>query len=393
MIKLISIMRTLSDIRYFDGVNVLVRVDFNVPITNGLVSDDRRILAVLPTVDFLRKRGATVILVSHLESADGGKHSLRPVADHLDKLRRPVVFMDEMRGVHERIEAIKQSSSGSDQADKAPPIFLLENLRFFDGEMTNDVGFARELASLADIYVNDAFSVSHREHASIVGVPAIIPAYVGLQMEKEIAHLTRAFDPVHPFLFILGGEKFETKLPLVERFLGVADNIFIGGALANDALKAKGYDVGSSKVSGSDLGISSIVNRSKISLPLDVVVQDHVEKGLDAVSAGDIILDAGPKTCAFLKEKTAEARFVVWNGPLGLYEDGYKEATLEVAKMVAAATVRGAVTLVGGGDTLAAISALGIDDSFTFVSTGGAAMLDFLAKGTLPGIRALEASE
>lgn len=370
-------MKTIRDIEYVEGVKILVRVDFNVPIKNGVVGDDFRIRAALPTIDFLKNKGATVILISHLESIDGNNPSLEPVAEYLNKLGQSVTFIKDFKNAHEIIESGK--------------IFLIENLRFFEGEKNNDLKFAKALASLADIYVNEAFPVSHREHASIVGVPKLMPSYAGFQFEKEVKNLSRAFAPVHPFLFILGGAKFNTKLPLIERFSKIADTIFLGGALGNDALKAKGYNVGDSKVSDGAIDISDLVNQSNIIMPLDSVMKDRSVKDVGEIIEHDQIFDPGPKTLELIRKEIDKAKFILWNGPLGPYEIGYIEGTESVAKMIAERTYsnKDVDSMVGGGDTLAAIANLGIEDKFTFVSSGGGAMLDFLAKGTLPGIEAL----
>ena len=381
-------MKTLKDIEYLSDVKVLVRVDFNVPIKNGLVADDFRLKAALPTIDFLTGKGAKVILMSHLESADGTNPSLAPVADRLKKLGREVIFIKDFNKAH---EVINEQLKGGACA-------LLENLRYFDGEKKNDPKFARELSSLGDLYVNDAFSASHREHASIVGVPRLMPSYAGLQMEKEVTSLSKAFDPAHPFLFILGGAKFGTKLPLVEKFMNIADQIFVGGALANDLLKAKGYNVGMSKVSEekdfpvpmSDL--RTMAQNTKLILPIDIINEQKVAKMTDALSASDKNVDMGPKTLENIKDIVSKSRFVLWNGPMGVYESGFKEGTIELATIMSEATARGVETIVGGADTLAAIAELGSRETFSFISTGGGAMLDFLVKGTLPGIEVLTES-
>ena len=386
-------MKTLADIQNLSGVKVLVRVDFNVPIKNGVVTDDYRICTALPTINFLREKGARIVLVSHIETADGlvagdkgdsslvNKPTLAPVADYLNKKGIKVSFIKNWTIAFEASEQLKDGE-----------IMLLENIRENAGEKENDKKFAKQLASLADVYVNEAFSVSHREHASICAVTEFLPSYAGLQMEKEIKNLSMAFDPTHPFLFILGGAKFDTKLPLINKFLKNADNIFIGGALANDALKAKGYEVGVSKLSNGANDISNIVGQPQIILPVDVVVQDHSVKEEDSVGKTDVILDAGPKSLIQLKDKIVAAKFILWNGPLGLFEKGFTQGTEELAKLIASATSINTKSIVGGGDTLSAISKLEIEDKFTFVSTGGGAMLDFLAQGTLPGIEALENS-
>lgn len=388
-------MKTLKDIPHLAGVKVLLRMDFNVPINNGVISDDFRIRKAMPTVDFLRNKGARLILVSHIETSDGlvgtgaknslaKKPTLAPVADYLKKKGLPVTFVKNLAAAFEVAEALKDGE-----------MILLENIRENKGEKENDRKFAQQLASLADIYVNDAFSVSHREHASVCAVTQFLPSYAGLQLEEEVKQLSAAFNPSHPFIFILGGAKFDTKLPLIQRFSKTADTVFIGGALANDALKAKGYEVGISKISDGATDISAAVNQPKIMIPVDVVAQDHSERAVDAIGSGDSIFDAGSKTLAALKAKIDAAQFILWNGPLGVYENGFTEATERLAETIASRTAsdKNTRSIVGGGDTLAAIAKLGIEDKFTFVSTGGGAMLDFLAQGTLPGIKALEDSK
>lgn len=372
-------MKTLKDIENLEGVKVLLRTDFNVPVKNGVVMEDFRIKAALPTIEYLRSRGAKVILASHLEVAEGEKATLEPVAKVLVGLGAEVTFVKDYKKALTTIETAKNGDC-----------ILLENLRDFDGEKANDPKFAKELASLADIYVNDAFPVSHREHASIVGVPRYILGYAGLQVEKEVAHLSRAFSPAHPFLFILGGAKFETKLPLITKFMATADNVFVGGALANDFYKAKGDEVGTSLLSDGNFDLTSFLGDPKLMLPQDVVNQNREVKAGDRLSKEDKILDVGPETMKALVEKVKKADFILWNGTLGLYEDGYREATTALAQAMSEATLRGATTIVGGGDTLAAIESLGLMDKFTFVSTAGGAMLDFLAKGTLPGLEVLK---
>lgn len=372
-------MKTLADIQYLKGVNVLTRVDFNVPIKNGVVVDDFRIRMSLPTVQYLMSRGAKVILIAHLESSDGSNNSLAPVAQSLNTLGIKTTFVENMRNAKKEIDMMNDGE-----------VILLNNLRLNEGEKDNDPEFAKELASLADIYVNDAFSVSHREHASVVGVPQYIQGYVGLQMEQEITHLSRAFTPTHPFIFILGGAKFETKVPLIDKFLQTADTVYVAGALANDFFKAQGYEVGVSLLSKGSFDFDSFLHNTKLKIPVDVVNQDHQMMDANHVSKTDKIMDAGMKSVQELGSIISQAQFILWNGPFGLYEDGYQGATLEVARMIAEATQKGATSIIGGGDTLAAVASLGLSDKFTFVSTGGGAMLDFLATGTLPGIQALE---
>jgi 3-phosphoglycerate kinase len=372
-------MKTLKDIEVLEGVRVLVRVDFNVPIKNGVVVDDFRIRSAFPTIDFLRKKGAKVILIGHLEANVPSENTFKPVAEHMNKLGKKVTFVSNPRSASAIIE--NEMKNGD--------CILLENLRHDEGEKKNDPAFAKALSSLADIYVNDAFSVSHRPHASVVGVPALMPSYAGFQLEKEVSNLSKAFSPAHPFLFILGGAKFETKLPLLEKFMKTADSVFVGGALATDFFKEKGYEVGASLVSKGDFDLAKYAGQSKLLLPLDITTQEGVEKPADSLLPTDNSMDCGTKTVALLQEKVNEAKFILWNGPLGIYEKGYKASTLALAKMIANRFGTGVESLVGGGDTLAAIAENHDEDKFTFVSTAGGAMLDFLANGTLPGIEAL----
>ena len=377
-------MKTLKDIKFVEGMKVLVRTDFNVSIKNGEVIDDYRIRMAIPTIEFLLSKKATIILISHLEANDGGNPSLLPIANHLNKLGVKATFIKDYKNAYEIIQKENQGC------------FLLENLRFFDSEKNNDTKFAQELASLADIYVNDAFSVCHRKHASIVGIPKILDSYAGLQLEKEISHLSRAFNPRRPFLFILGGAKFDTKLPLLEKFMNIADFVFVGGALANNFFKEKGYEIGGSAVSNGDFGLKRFTDDPKLLLPIDVINEKKEVKAANDIKSDEKIMDAGPKTLELLEETIGKSKFILWNGPLGKCEDGYVDSTFKLAKMIADATLDShnenesvIESIVGGGDTLAAIMNLDISNKFTFVSTGGGAMLDFLANETLPGIEVL----
>lgn len=383
-------MKTLTDIEYLKDVRILLRMDFNVPIKDGKVVNDYRIRMGLPTIQVLQKAGAKVIIISHIEVKEGEVDTLKPVASSLQNLGIPVKFVDNVKNAAKEIAEMKSGE-----------YILLENIRHSAGEKTNDSAFAKELASLADIYVNDAFAVSHREHASIVGVPKYIPSYAGLQFEKEVKELSRAFSPEHPFLFILGGAKFETKLPLLERFIRSADQIFVGGALAHDFFHDRGYELGKSLVSETNFDLTKYSASGRILLPVDVVLSDGRVVAPDTLSKADRIVDAGPKTLEILKTAIDSAKFILWNGPAGYYEGGFKNGTLEIAKMIASRSTGGigdavsedAVTIIGGGDTLAAIAELSIENRFTFVSTAGGAMLDYLAKGSLPGIDALNDSK
>ncbi len=387
-------MKTIKDIEVLKGVKVLVRVDYNVPVAHGVVVDDFRIRKSLKTISFLKDKGARIILVSHIESGDkmsSGEPSLRPVADQLKKLGVMCTFVENYRNANLVVSTLNDGD-----------IILLENVRINEGEKKNDPEFAKALASLADIYVNEAFPVSHRAHTSVVAITEFLPSYAGFVFEEEVEYLSAAFHPKHPFIFVLGGAKFETKVPLIEKFMETADTVFVGGALANNFFKEKGLNVGASLVSPQDFNLKRYFNNPKLLLPVDVEVTDadgivKTKKVID-VADRDVIMDAGPKTVALLQkilsEKPAQ---VLWNGPLGAYEKGFKNPTIAVAKAIAKSSVKDGVnSIVGGADTLATISEIkevtgtAIEADFSFVSTGGGAMLDFLAHETLPGIEALE---
>ncbi|MCR4334589.1 MAG: phosphoglycerate kinase [Patescibacteria group bacterium] len=350
-------MKSIKDIENLNGVRVLLRLDLNVPLENNKIIDDFRIKKVLPTIKYLTEKGAKIIIISHIEK------TLKPVAEYLEKIFK-VFFIENYRNALTEFEHIKEGE-----------IILLENIRNWKEEKNNDQKFAKEMASLGDIYVNDAFSVCHREHASIIGIPKYLPSYAGLQLEEEIKNLSECFNPSHPFLFIIGGVKFDTKFPLIKKFLNIADYVFIGGALANNFLREKGIDISNSIVSSNNFDLKEYLDSPKLILPIDFERENNA------------IVDAGPKTLEELQKYISKSKFILWNGPLGAYENGFKKPTIELAKMIADSHAK---TIVGGGDTIAAISELGIEDKFSFVSTGGGAMLQYLASGTLPGIEALE---
>ncbi len=364
-------VRTIKNLR---GKRVLLRLDLNVPLRGERVQDDSRLEAVRPMVEYLIKKEARVIIVSHLGS--DGSASLAPVARRLAKLF-PLTFCPSWAD----LSALATLENGQ--------VVLLENIRRQSGELENTPAFGRQLAELADVYVNEAFSVSHREQASIVAVTKFLPSYFGLRFEQECLNLAKALSPAHPFLFILGGAKYTTKVPLLKKFLPLADLIFIGGALANSFFKKLGYETGLSVVDQELTGISTFLKNKKLILPADVVVETGgvaTVKEPASVTVGDMIVDTGPDTVEALLPLISQASLVLWNGPLGYFEKGFSRATLKVAKAVAASS---AFTIVGGGDTLSAISHLKLATQISFTSTAGGAMLDFLAQGTLPGIEAI----
>ena len=358
-------MRSIRDIRLFENIPILVRATLNVPVAEGQVANDYRLRRALPTIQYLRERGARIILISHVTGQ--GTETLAPAAVALGSLIPGVSFSSETTGPRAR-EAVRGLAPGG--------ILVLENLRRDKGEVANDPAFARELAALADIFVQDSFDTCHRLHASIVGVPELLPSYAGLLLEDEMRELSQALQPKHPALAVVGGAKFNTKEPVLAALLKNYDRVFVGGALANDFLKASGRDVGKSLVSSADLThVKKLLANPKLVLPVDSVI------------VNDVILDHGPNTTALLADLAEKAKTILWNGPLGKYEEGFVDATNAFARAVADS---GAYSVVGGGDTIASIEGLGLLSKFSFVSTAGGAMLAFLARGTLPGIDALD---
>lgn len=370
-------IRTIDDLGDIKGKRVLLRADLNVAISAGKVTEPFRIDETLPTIELLVSKGAKIGIVSHIENEEGA--TLKPVFEYLSKKLNLTLVPD--------VPALMSALMTS----KADEIFLMENVRQYEGEKNNDPAFARELAASADFYVNDAFSVSHREHASIVGVPKLLPSAAGPLIIREIEELSKAFSAPRPFVVILSGAKFETKLPLIERFLHSAGTIFVGGALANDLLKVRGKPIGKSRVSKEVPDLSKIISAKNVLSPVDSFVENDrgkkEMKAIDAIEPNDTIFDIGPQTSVILEKIISNAAFIVWNGPLGVFEKGYTEGTERLARAIAESPAH---SIIGGGDTIAALQPYNILSKFSFVSTGGGAMLDFLAKGTLPGIDVLK---
>ena len=365
------------------GKRVLLRLDLNVPIEKKQITDTYRLEKTIDTVDFLRQMEAKTIIISHAENNEGENESLLPMFDYLNGYF-PVKFSSTYFTAESEDQLLKLE-------DKE--VLLFENVRNNAGEKENDSEFAKKLAQMGDIYVNDAFSVSHRKHASIVGVPEFLPHYGGLLMQQEIIHLSKVFNPEHPFVFILGGAKFDTKLPLIKKYLDIADKVFVGGALAHNFFKQAMFEIGTSLIAEGDFGLGKILNNRRLNLPRDVTVKKTdgsiAFKIPDEVTSDDCIVDAGPKTLDQLTEILKDVKTIVWNGPLGNYEAGFSDKTESLAEIIALATKNGASSIVGGGDTVASINKLGLNENFSFVSTGGGAMLDYLIDETLPGIEAL----
>jgi len=382
------------------GKRVFVRVDFNVPTKNGVIGDDTRIRAAVPTIELARGQGATVVLASHLGRPKGAvapQYSLAPVATRLAEiLGRPVTFVPDCIGdVARQAVAAAQASPGS--------VLLLENLRFHAGEEKNDPVFAVALASLADAYVDDAFGAAHRAHASVEGITRHLPrAAAGLLMERELTWLGRALEsPDRPFVAILGGAKVSDKLEVIENLLPRIDRLIIGGAMAYTFLKARGVPVGGSLVEDDKLDAARAIEADaarrgvRIELPVDHVVTAKLEAGSphEALAVGDpaigarIGVDIGPATVAKYRATIEDAKTVIWNGPMGVFEiPEFAAGTTAVARVVAA--VNG-TTIVGGGDSIAAIRKAGVAEQISHISTGGGASLEFLGGRVLPGVAAL----
>jgi phosphoglycerate kinase len=390
--------RTIKDVDV-TGRRVLIRVDFNVPIKNGAITDDTRIRASLPTIRYAIEHGAaTVVLCSHLGRPKGKpnpEYSLKPVATALSKLlNRPVVFADDCVGEPAR-RAIDQAG--------AKGVVLLENLRFHGEEEKNDSEFAKQLAALADVYINDAFGSAHRAHASTEGIVRFVKeAAAGLLMAAELEYLGRVLErPERPFVAILGGAKVSDKLEVIENLVPRVDALLIGGAMAYTFFKARNLPVGKSLVEQDLVGAAQeIENRAeartlRFELPVDHVVAPKLEAAApsETLEVADpriddrMGLDIGAKTIARYRDVIAGARTVVWNGPMGVFElDQFATGTMEVAKAVAAVT---GTTVIGGGDSIAAVAKAGVTDRITHISTGGGASLEFLAGRELPGVAAL----
>lgn len=389
--------KTVKDIQ-LTGKRVLVRVDYNVPMNDkGEITDFIRIEASLPTLHYLLDQGAAVILMAHLGRPKGKvnpKFTLKPVAEALSQLiHRPVQFCPDCVGKDAQ-DAAAQLRNGD--------ILLLENLRFHPEEEKNDPHFAQELAALGDVYVNDGFGVSHRAHASVEAVTHYLPAVAGFLLEKEIAYLGNAVDkPQRPFAAIIGGAKVADKIAVIRSLIKKADVILIGGGMANTFLAAKGYNLGKSLVEKESLGIAkdllaeAAAQKTKMLLPVDLIMAasfsneaDHEAEDLDALNPDYMALDIGPKTAELYARTLAGVKTIVWNGPMGVFEmPNYAEGTRRVAEAMAASD---GITIVGGGDSAAAVKQMGLADKMSHVSTGGGASLEYLEGKVLPGLAALD---
>jgi len=394
--------KTVEDIKDLKGKRVLVRVDFNVPQDEKLnITDDTRIRAALPTIQYLMDKGSKVILVSHLGRPKGGpedKFRLDPVAKRLSELlKQPVVKTQDCIGPE--VEAAVAKLKEGD-------VLLLENVRFYKEEEANDPGFAKKLASLADIYVNDAFGTAHRAHASTAGVAAYLPAYAGFLMEKEIKFLGQLLEnPPRPFVAILGGAKISGKIDVIKNLLPRIDTLIIGGGMAYTFFKARNVEVGNSLVEPDKIELAKEILKTAIDLnktlmlPIDHVVADKFDANANSqivtragIPANWQGMDIGPETVTKFGHAIKKAKTIFWNGPMGVFEfDKFAKGTIEVAKLVAEATQKnGAISVIGGGDSVAAVEKAGLADKMTHISTGGGASLEFLEGKLLPGIACLQ---
>ncbi len=384
--------KTVKDID-IKGKRVLMRVDFNVPMQDGKVTDDKRIKASLPTIQYVLDQGASLILMSHLGRPKGGpdpEFSLKAASEVLaGLLGKPVKMAPDCVGpeVEKMAKALKPGE-----------VLMLENTRFHAGEEKNDLDLAKQMAALGDVYVNDAFGSAHRAHSSTEGVAHFLPAVSGFLMEQELEYLGRAVsNPEHPYVAILGGAKISDKILVVETLLSKCDKLIIGGGMANTFLAAKGYAMQDSLVEAGSIDTAkSILSKAgnKLLLPVDAVIADKFEAeanskvvDVDKVPAGWRVMDIGPKSIEAFKAALNGAKLIVWNGPMGVFEmPKFAEGTFAIAKLLAAS---GATTVIGGGDSASAVKKAGVAKQMTHVSTGGGASLEFLEGKELPGVAAL----
>jgi phosphoglycerate kinase len=383
------------------GKRVFIRVDFNVPLKDGVVTDDTRIRETLPTLKVAIEKGGRLVLASHLGRPKGGpdpRYSLKPAAKKLEELLgKSVAFASDCVG---------PEADAKSKALKDGDVLLLENVRFHPEEENDDEGFSKQLAALCDgLFVCDAFGSAHRAHASVVGITRFVQkAAAGLLMEKEIAYIGKAVgNPTRPFVAILGGAKVSDKIEVVENLMKIADAMLIGGGMAYTFLKAQGLTIGKSLVEEDKLDLAKRIladarqKNFKFLLPLDNLIATEfkpdapaITVDVSAIPANQMGLDIGPKTIAAYSAEIAKAKTIVWNGPMGVFEmPAFAKGTLEIAKAVAAATAAGAISIVGGGDSVAAVHQSGVSDKISHISTGGGASLEYLGGRKLPGVEAL----
>lgn len=365
-------MKKITDLATLKGVRVIVRASLNIPLENGQIRNAFRLKRALPTLRYLQEQGAKTIIVGHIGRKP--EETLKPVFDELSK-HFPMHWGGRIDSPEfgERANLLSEGT-----------FLMAENIRQDAREEENSLELAHIIAQYGDVYVNDAFAEAHREHASLSALATLLPAYAGLTLLEEVTHLERVMVPHHPSLFMIGGAKFETKMPLVEKYLNLYDHVFVGGALANDVFKALGYEVGLSLVSDASITGAEFLKSPKLILPVDVIVDGP--KGVRTCAPQEVmknehIFDCGPATTALLAEHIKNAATILWNGPFGNYEAGFQESTETTMRHLAESE---AFSVVGGGDTVASIESLGLNDKIGFVSIGGGAMLTYLEHGGTP---------
>ncbi len=393
MIKIKSI-RTKKKLA---GKTILLRADFNIPIENGKIKDDFRIVAELPLIRYLLRHRAKIIIMTHLGQPKFDKHkkvinqeefSVRPIAAKISKLlHRKIWFINNCVGAK-----VKQTAKKMKDQD----ILLLENLRFYQEEEKNDKKFAKELSACADLYINDAFSVSHRNHASVSAIKKYLPSFAGSLIEREVKSLHRVMKPAKPLISIIGGAKISTKTGLIKNLLKISDYVLVGGAVANCFLAARGFEVGRSLVDKKSILLAGKLDCKKIILPIDAIVgnnkaqQKVAKKELIKISKNDSIFDIGPATIKLYAKYIKQGKTIVWNGPIGMFEnEKFKHGTMALARLIAARSTGRAFGVVGGGETVEALKLTKMFDYVDWVSTGGGAMLSYLGGEKMPGLKGI----
>jgi len=379
-------IKSIRDVKKLAGKVILLRVDLNVPIKNGKIKSDYKIVAILPTIRYLLRHNSKIIIATHMDKDNSAKPVAKRLSELLDK---KIFFINECVDGKVKLAALKM---------KPKDIIFLENLRFNVGEEKNDKKFARQLAAPADIYVNDAFGVDHRDHASLAAVKKYLPAYAGLLLEQEILNLNKILEPREPLISIIGGAKIQTKIVLIKKLAKKSHRILIGGALANNFIAAHGFRIGKSLADKVSIKIAAnlIKKYKNILLPVDVIVAKKINsqvykvKSVNQVSKDDIILDIGPRTIRLFVGFIKHANTIIWNGPLGYFEnEHFKHGTLTIARFVATRSTGAAFGAVGGGETVEALKLTKMEHYIDWVSTGGGAMLAYLGGENMPGLRGI----
>jgi phosphoglycerate kinase len=386
-------IKSIKQVKNLKGKKVLLRVDFNVPATKGKVEDDYKIIATLPTIKYLLAQGAHLIIVTHFKDPkinkqgvveSKQKYSTQFLANYLGKLLGRgyhVNFVDDLVGTEVKTAIAKQAKN---------EIIFLQNLRFAQGEKKNSPKFAKQLAKLADIYVNDAFAACHRAHASVTAVKKYLPSYAGLLLEEELENLNHILHPAKPFVVIMGGAKIETKLPLLKRFTKSANKILIGGVIANNFLASQHFNIGKSVSDTKSIKLARKMFSNKIVYPADVVIKHSghaVVRDIAEIENNDVIMDIGPKTMRLYSKYIKMANTIIWNGPLGMYEEKqFRHGSLFVGRAIASRSKGRAFGLVGGGETIESLRLTRMFDYVDWVSTGGGAILTYLSNGKMPGL-------